>query len=40
MYVEAVHGDGTITVSDYNLLWDGNYRIYRRSASGLIYIYF
>lgn len=40
MYVEAVHSDGTITVSDYNLMWDGNYRIYRRSASGLIYIYF
>lgn len=40
MYVEAVHGDGTITVSDYNLMWDGLYRIYRRSASGLVYIYF
>lgn len=40
MYVEAVHGDGTVTVSDYNLMWDGNYRIYRRSASGLTYIYF
>lgn len=40
MYVEAVHGDGTITVSDYNLNWDGLYRIYKRSAKGLIYIYF
>lgn len=40
MYVEAVYGDGTILVSDYNLNWDGNYRIYRRSAAGLIYIYF
>lgn len=40
MYVEAVHGDGTITVSDYNLGWDGLYRIYRRSAAGLTYIYF
>ena len=40
MYVEAVHGDGTITVSDYNLGDDGLYRIYRRSAAGLIYIYF
>jgi len=40
MYVEAVNGDGTITVSDYNLNWDGNYRNYTRSASGLTYIYF
>lgn len=40
MYVEAVHGDGTITVSDYNLGLDGLYRYYNRSASGLTYIYF
>lgn len=40
MYVESVNGDGTITVSDYNLNWDGNYRIYTRSASNLTYIYF
>lgn len=40
MYVESVNGDGTITVSDYNLAWDGLYRKYTRSASGLIYIYF
>jgi peptidoglycan DL-endopeptidase CwlO len=40
MYVESVNGDGTITVSDYNLNWDGNYRHYTRSASGLTYIYF
>jgi surface antigen len=40
MYVEAVHGDGTITVSDYNLGWDGLYRYYTRSASGLTYVYF
>lgn len=40
MYVEAVNGDGTIQVSDYNLNWDGNYRNYTRSASGLTYIYF
>lgn len=40
MYVEAVNGDGTITVSDYNLNWDGLYRNYTRSASGLTYIYF
>ncbi|MDB5177716.1 MAG: hypothetical protein JWO61_99 [Candidatus Saccharibacteria bacterium] len=40
MYVEAVNGDGTITVSDYNLNWDGLYRKYTRSASGLTYVYF
>lgn len=40
MYVEAVHGDGTITVSDYNYAWDGLYRTYDRPANGLIYIYF
>lgn len=40
MYVEKVNGDGTIDVSDYNLAWDGNYRYYTRSASGLTYIYF
>ena len=40
MYVEAVNGDGTITVSDYNLGVDGLYRYYSRSASGLTYIYF
>lgn len=40
MYVESVNGDGTITVSDYNLEWDGLYRKYTRSAAGLTYIYF
>lgn len=40
MYVESVNGDGTITVSDYNLEWDGLYRSYTRSASGLTYVYF
>lgn len=40
MYVEEVHGNGTITVSDYNLNWDGLYRRYTRSSAGLIYIYF
>ena len=40
MYVESVNSDGTITVSDYNLQWDGLYRIYNRSASGLTYVYF
>lgn len=40
MYVESVNADGTITVSDYNLEWDGLYRKYTRSAAGLTYIYF
>lgn len=40
MYVEAVNGDGSVTVSDYNLDVDGLYRYYTRSASGLTYIYF
>ena len=40
MYVESVNSDGTITVSDYNLEWDGAYRKYTRSAGGLTYIYF
>ena len=40
MYVESVNSDGTITVSDYNLAWDGLYRRYTRSASGLTYVYF
>ena len=40
MYVESVNGDGTITVSDFNFAWDGLYRYYTRSASGLTYVYF
>lgn len=40
MYVESVNSDGTITVSDYNLEWDGLYRQYTRSSGGLTYIYF
>jgi surface antigen len=44
MYVEAVNGDGTITVSDYNNNSDGAgwglYHYYVRSASGLTYVYF
>ena len=44
MYVEAVNGDGTITVSDYNNNSDGGgwgrYHYYTRSAAGLTYIYF
>lgn len=40
-YVESVNGNGTITVSDYNLGVDGLYRYYTMSPpSGGIYIYF
>ena len=40
-YVESVNGDGSITVSDYNLGVDGLYRYYNMSPpSGGIYIYF
>lgn len=40
MYVEEVYPDGRIRVSDYNYMWDGNYRIYDRTSAGLTYIYF
>lgn len=41
MYVEDYNpATGMITVSDYNLNWDGLYRYYTRSAAGLTYIYF
>lgn len=40
MYVEAVYGDGTIYVSQYNAGWDGKYSEARISASGLSFIHF
>lgn len=40
MYVEAVHGDGTITISQYNADWNGTYSTNRISASGLDFIHF
>lgn len=40
MYVEAVHGDGTITISQYNAGWDGAYSEGRRSVAGLSFIHF
>jgi surface antigen len=40
MYVERVHSDGTITVSQYNAGWDGRYSVVRRSTYGLVFIYF
>jgi surface antigen/peptidoglycan hydrolase CwlO-like protein len=40
MYVEAVNGDGTITVSDYNRAGTGRYDINAISPSGLRFVYF
>lgn len=40
MYVEAVHGDGTITISQYNASWDGEYSVAKRSTTGLVFIHF
>lgn len=40
MYVEAVHSDGTITVSQYNASWDGKYSEVRRATTGLVFIHF
>lgn len=40
MYVEAVHGNGTILVSQYNVGWDGTYSTATISTSGLVFIHF
>lgn len=40
MYVEAVNGDGTISVSQYNAHWDGRYSVGRRAAAGLFFLHF
>lgn len=40
MYVEAVYGDGTIYISQYNAGWDGRYSEARISAAGLVFIHF
>lgn len=43
MYVEAVHGDGSITISDYNRAGTGKYdtsRLSAGAASNLRYVYF
>ncbi|MBI4033377.1 CHAP domain-containing protein [Candidatus Saccharibacteria bacterium] len=40
MYVEAVNGDGTITVSDYNRAGTGKYDVNVISPSGLNFVYF
>lgn len=40
MYVEAVNGDGTIIVSDYNRAGTGKYDINTINPSGLVFVYF
>lgn len=40
MYVEAVNGNGTIVVSDYNRAGTGKYAMNTISASGLSFVYF
>lgn len=40
MYVEAVNGDGTIEISQYNGDYNGNYSTATVSASGLSFIHF
>lgn len=40
MWVKSVNGDGSITVDQYNLEYDGNFYETTISAAGLIYIYF
>lgn len=40
MYVEAVNGDGTINVSQYNAGWTGTYSEARVSIGSLVFIHF
>lgn len=40
MWVKSVNGNGTITVDQYNLYYDGNFYETTIPASGLTYIYF
>jgi peptidoglycan DL-endopeptidase CwlO len=40
MYVEAVHGDGTISISQYNAGWDGRYSEARIPIGDLVFIHF
>jgi peptidoglycan DL-endopeptidase CwlO len=40
MYVEAVYGDGTIYVSQYNANWGGTYSEARVSIGSLVFIHF
>lgn len=40
MWVKSINGDGTITVDQYNLYYDGNFYETTIPSSGLTYIYF
>lgn len=40
MYVEAVHDNGTITVSDYNRAGTGKYDVNTINPAGLVFVYF
>lgn len=40
MYVEAVYGDGTIYISQYNAGWDGRYSEARIPIGNLVFIHF
>lgn len=40
MYVEAVYGDGTIYVSQYNAAWTGTYSEARVAKGSLVFIHF
>jgi peptidoglycan hydrolase CwlO-like protein/surface antigen len=40
MWVRSVNGDGTITVDQYNLYYDGRFYETTIPAAGLVYIYF
>lgn len=40
MWVKSVNGDGTITVDQYNLYYDGNFYETTISSAGLTYLYF
>lgn len=40
MYVEAVYGDGTIYISQYNASWTGTYSEARISVGNLVFIHF
>lgn len=40
MWVRSVNGDGTITVDQYNLYYDGKFYETTIPAAGLVYIYF
>jgi surface antigen len=40
MYIEAVHDDDTVTISQYNADWNGSYSTNRLSTRGLTFVHF